>query len=292
MSSRHLSRSIAMQSLYEWDFYGQKLDIKKLIEKNIQEFGPGLKDESFVLQLTQGVVKYVEQLDEVIEQAAPQWPIGQISLVDRNVLRIGLFELLYSDNRAVPPKVAINESIELAKSFGGESSGKFVNGVLGTVFKEIMEIRGKKPEKSVQIPEEVLSGGLVYRKKNNKYQFALILDAFDYWTLPKGHMEENETFAQTLLREIEEEIGLKNVRLIKELGKREYIAKDPKKGKIKRIVNDFLLEAFGENTELKIEKSEGIKDGKWFDMEKVLELKRYKECEPALQEAIKYLKKK
>lgn len=126
-----------MQSLYEWDFSGKKLDLTKIVEKNIREFGPGLEDQSFVWQLITGVVKYLPQLDKIIEKAAPEWPIEQISIVDRNILRIGLFELLYGDKKAVPPKVAINEAIELAKSFGGESSGKFINGVLGTVYKEI-----------------------------------------------------------------------------------------------------------------------------------------------------------
>ena len=137
MASRHLSRSIAMQSLYEWDFYGKKEDLKKVIEKNIKEFGPGLEDVEFVWQLVEGVVKYLSQIDKIIEKAAPQWPVGQIMTVDRNVLRIGLYELLYGNKKEVPPKVAINEAIELAKTFGGENSSKFVNGVLGTVFKEI-----------------------------------------------------------------------------------------------------------------------------------------------------------
>jgi len=137
MSSRHLSRSIAMQSLYEWDFSGKKTDLEKIIERNLKEFGPGLEEQSFTWQLVTGVVEHLEEIDKIIEKAAPEWPLSQISIVDRNVLRIGLYELLYEDKTAVPPKVAINEAIELAKSFGGESSGKFINGVLGTVYKEI-----------------------------------------------------------------------------------------------------------------------------------------------------------
>ena len=137
-----------MQSLYEWDFFDKKIDLEKVIEKNLKEFGPGLEDQSFVWELVTGVVKHIQEIDEILEKAAPQWPIQQISIVDRNVLRIGIYELLYEDKTAVPPKVAINEAIELAKSFGGENSGKFVNGVLGTVFKEIGETENKetKPE--------------------------------------------------------------------------------------------------------------------------------------------------
>jgi len=137
MSSRHLSRSIAMQSLYEWDFYGKKPNLKEIAEKNIKEFGPGLEDTKFIWQLIDGVIEHLAEIDGIIEKAAPEWPLNQINIIDRNVLRIGLFELLYAKREEVPPKVAINEAIELAKSFGGESSGRFINGVLGTVYKEI-----------------------------------------------------------------------------------------------------------------------------------------------------------
>ncbi|MEK7519258.1 MAG: transcription antitermination factor NusB [Patescibacteria group bacterium] len=136
MASRHLSRSIVMQSLYEWDFSGKKPEVlKNIVEKNIKEFGPGLEDQSFVWELITGIVKNLPQIDKIIEKTAPEWPIEQITIIDRNVLRIGLYELLYEDKSEVPPKVAINEAIELAKNFGGESSGKFINGVLGTVYK-------------------------------------------------------------------------------------------------------------------------------------------------------------
>ena len=140
MASRHLSRSIVMQSLYEWDFFGRKENsLASIIERNISNFGPGLEDLTFARGLAEGVEKNIKSLDKIIETSAPEWPISQISLIDRNVLRIGLYELLYSDKAEVPPKVAINEAIELAKTFSGTTSGKFVNGVLGTVFKQLEE---------------------------------------------------------------------------------------------------------------------------------------------------------
>jgi len=145
MSSRHLSRSIAMQSLYEWDFYGQKKEeLKNIVERNIKEFGPGLESVDFIWQLVNGVASHLSELNKIIEKAAPEWPLEQITIVDRNVLRIGLFELLHEDQDEVPPKVAINEAIELAKSFGGESSGKFINGVLGTIYKEMENLKNKE----------------------------------------------------------------------------------------------------------------------------------------------------
>lgn len=137
MASRHLSRSIVMQSLYEWDFFDKKRDLAEVVEKNLKEFGPGIEDPSFVFKLITGIVKKLPQIDKIIEKAAPEWPLSQINIIDRNVLRIGIYELLYSDKKEVPPKVAINEAIELAKNFGGENSGKFVNGVLGTIYKEL-----------------------------------------------------------------------------------------------------------------------------------------------------------
>ncbi len=128
-----------MQSLYEWDFLEKKPDLEKITEKNIKEFAPGIKEEDLIWELVTGVVKHLSDINKIISQAAPQWPLEQISIVDRNILRIGIYELLYGDKEAVPPKVAINESIELAKAFGGENSGKFINGVLGTVYKEIKD---------------------------------------------------------------------------------------------------------------------------------------------------------
>ena len=146
MGSRHLSRSIAMQSLYEWDFMSKEdKSLDKILEKNINEFGPGLENTNFIKELAKGVKKNIEKIDKIIEKAAPEWPIKQINIVDRNVLRLGLYELLYSNKEEVPPKVAINEAIELAKMFGGESSGKFINGVLGTVFKELNKQTTKQP---------------------------------------------------------------------------------------------------------------------------------------------------
>ena len=151
MANRHLSRSIAMQTLYEWDFnnYGKdsppKADqplagkINEILERNIQEFGPGLEDDEFVQDLIKGVLENQEKIDAIIIKTAPEWPLEQVNLVDRNVLRLGIYELLFGNRGGVPPKVAINEAIELAKSFGGETSGKFVNGVLGTIYRAIGE---------------------------------------------------------------------------------------------------------------------------------------------------------
>ena len=136
MSSRHLARSIAMQSLFEWDFRGQPTaGLPAILDHNLVEFGPGLKENEFAKDLVDGVIDHLPEIDELIVKYAPEWPLNQITIVDRNILRIGIFEMkLYGQT---PPKVAINEAIELAKGFGGPSSGKFVNGVLGSIYKDM-----------------------------------------------------------------------------------------------------------------------------------------------------------
>lgn len=139
MASRHLARSIALQSLFEWDFYKREKDLSKVLDRNIEKFGGNFDESDFAKSLIKGVIKNINKIDNLIKQSAPERPIKQLTIIDRNVLRIGLFELLYEDKKEVPPKVAINEAIELAKNFGGESSGKFINGVLGAVYKEIEE---------------------------------------------------------------------------------------------------------------------------------------------------------
>jgi transcription antitermination protein NusB len=141
MANRHLSRSVALQSLFEWDFRGQKDQLKEITRYNIQEFAPGMTGTEFIFDLIAGVKKNLRNIDALIMEAAPDWPLDQITTVDRNVLRLGIYELYYAKAADVPPKVAINEAIELAKAFGGVSSGKFVNGVLGTIYKEMGEPR-------------------------------------------------------------------------------------------------------------------------------------------------------
>ncbi len=150
MGNRHLARSIVLKSLYEWDFNSEKKrNIEEIISDNIKEFAPKLKGDVFLEQLIKGILKKQPVIDPIIEKCAPEWPLEQITIVDRNVLRLGVYELMFGNYEEVPPKVAINEAIELAKCYGGESSGRFINGVLGTVYRELGEPlkNDKKSEK-------------------------------------------------------------------------------------------------------------------------------------------------
>ena len=139
MATRHLIRTIILQSLYEWDFYNQKPDLNKIIERNLEEFGPGIDEPEFAWKIIKGIVEHWDEINKLIEKNAPEWPLAQTPPLDRNILRIGLYELLYASKEEVPSKVAINEAIELAKNFGSKTSGKFVNGVLGTIYRAIGE---------------------------------------------------------------------------------------------------------------------------------------------------------
>ncbi len=142
MANRHLSRSVALQSLFEWDFHGQAPGaLKEIVQHNVAEFAPGLDEPAFIHDLVYGVEKHLKEIETQLAQVAPEWPLAQMTIVDRNVLRLGVYELKFSAARDVPPKVAINEAIELAKTFGGTSSGKFVNGVMGAIYKQMGEPR-------------------------------------------------------------------------------------------------------------------------------------------------------
>jgi len=160
MSNRHLSRTIAMQSLYEWDFNNlDKNVLEDLASKNLKEFAPEFEDNGFVNHTIKGVATHLDEINGLITKYAPEWPLDQITIVDRNVLRIGIYELKFSKGE-IPPKVAINEAIELAKTFGGESSGKFINGVLGTIYKDMV----KNGEAPIAQPEH----DKLEKKDNNK----------------------------------------------------------------------------------------------------------------------------
>ncbi len=153
MATRQLARSVVLQSLYEWDFYNKKEDLTKVLERNLAEFAPGIDEPDFAWRLMKGIIDHLDDLNTIIGRAAPDWPIEQIAIIDRNALRIGLYELMYADPEEVPPKVAINEAIEISKNYGGPNSGKFINGVLGTIYKEMLasgQIKESPPKDSIK----------------------------------------------------------------------------------------------------------------------------------------------
>ena len=298
MANRHLSRSIAVQSLFEWDFNGEQEGvIEKIADRNIAEFAPGLDDKTFVTQLVNGAIGERTKLDHIIEKAAPEWPIDKIAIIDRNVLRVGLWELLFADRKEVPARVAINEAIEIAKTYGGENSGKFVNGVLGTVYKEMgepgkddipMKKRRVKEIRYEDMPVETLGGAVVYTQlETGEYQLAFVHDIFGYWTLSKGHIEKGESAEDGTRREVMEELSLR-IKIIEALGDNEYVASDPEKGKIRKRVAYYL--ALAENAdELHLNKNQGLDNAQWFPLTAVSDLKMYDDIVPIVTRAINRL---
>lgn len=137
-SNRHLGRIVALQTLYELDFRrecnDESFDLKEVLERNIQRYSEVIEDTDFIESIVYGVADKEPELDAILRPVAPEWPIEQIARMDRVVLRMGIYELRFANN--APPKVVINEAVELAKSFGGENSSKFINGVLGTVYRQ------------------------------------------------------------------------------------------------------------------------------------------------------------
>ena len=309
MANRHLSRSIVLQTLFEWDFLpadkknSNTIDelTKEALKRNLKEFAPGLEDDVFVFSLMAEILKNHSVIDEIIEKAAPDWPIDKISIVDRNILRLGLYELLFADREQVPPKVAINEAIELAKTFGGENSSKFVNGVLGAVYKEIGEpgkeqkskvTKNKKDNTPVDIsklPVEMLGGALVYSKKENEILLAFVHDVFGYWTLSKGKIEPGEELETGTKRALKKEIGL-DIEIEEKLGENEYVATHPEKGKSLKKVAYFLAKS--EYKELELEKSGGLDNARWFSLSAIPELRIYSDIVPIIEKAVKIISSK
>ena len=141
-SNRHLGRIVALQTLYEYEFrvesHDDNANSEEILSRNIERYEAAIDDTKFVENLVKGVLQEQKAIDEKIQPIAPDWPIEQIARIDRNILRLGMYELLHQKD-IVPPKVAINEAVELAKAFGSDNSSKFVNGVLGTAYRTLIE---------------------------------------------------------------------------------------------------------------------------------------------------------
>jgi transcription antitermination protein NusB len=294
MANRHLSRSIVLQSLFEWDLNAiERKEVIEVLDRNIEEFAPNKTDRPFMERLLEGILGKQSELDLVITKAAPEWPIERISPVDRNILRLGLFELLFADRGEVPAKVAINEAIELAKQFGGENSSRFVNGVLGAVYKEIGEPgkeevskRKKRDVPFAEMPIQRLAGAVVYAEHEGEMYLALVHDIFGHWTLSKGKIEENETVEAGAVRELKEEMNLE-VTIEAELGNNEYVASNPELGKVRKQVHYFL--ASSPYSEIKLEQKGGLDDARWFRVADILELNFYEDILPIVTKAVTML---
>ena len=300
-SNRHLSRQIALQTLFEFDiresFSATDENLDERILSNIEEFAPGLKDGSFAKNIILGVMTKKSMLDELILKAAPDWPLEKIPNVDRNILRMGLFELLFQDHNEVPPKVAIDQAIELGKSYGGEASARFINGVLGRVYKEMGEpgkdeISKKAKKKQLDMASlqtQNMIGSVVYAKVDGQIMLALVHDIFGHWTLPKGKTEEGEKLEDAVIRKAKEEIGI-DVIVESKIGENEYISSHPELKKVKKHVHHFLSSA--EYKPLVFTAQKGLDDARWFNLGEIEALNIYDDILPIIAKGIEEGSKK
>lgn len=304
MANRHIARSVVLQVLFERDASDQPMSEETMLERialYASEFGARDNDTSFMQSLVRTVVAKQKEIDAVIAKAAPEWPLEKIAAIDRNILRIGLAELLYADRVQVPAKVAINEAIELAKAFGGSSSSRFVNGVLGAVYVELGEPGkqdGGERKKRVTVdpskmPVEKLVGAVVYARSDDGVYLALVHDIFGHWTLSKGRLQQDEKHEDGVKRKVQEEIGL-SVSVEDTLGENEYIANDKDasnpQGKKRRHATYFLARAAFDDLQLKREG--GLDDAQWFPLASVGDLNFYDDILPVVTKAINILAKK
>ena len=301
MANRHLARSVVLQVLFERDSSNSVMTLDECVGRLVdysKEFGARESDAGFMKTLLSTTLAKQNEIDEVIVRAAPEWPLERIAAIDRNILRLGLTELLYSDRAQVPAKVAINEAIELAKSFGSASSGRFVNGVLGAVYVELGEPgkneggeRKKESGKPGKMPVEELIGAVVYAREGGEVYLALVHDIFGHWTLTKGKLLQGEAHDDGVKRKALEEVGLA-VEVEDQLGENEYIANDSKAagGKKKRHARYFLARATFADLQLKREG--GLDDAQWFPLASVGDLNFYDDILPVVTRAINLLAQK
>ncbi len=290
MSLRHLAREIVIQALFSWDFYQKDSSrVDELFSFSLQERDK-LHDVDFPKELLEGVIRKVDVLDEIIEKAAPAWPIDRIAPVDRNILRLGIYEMLFSGRGDVPPRVAINEAIELGKSYGGPNSYKFISGVLGSIY-EASDLKSKEAEQKKKeldpknFPLSVKAGAVVYSvDTDGNMQFAFVHDIFGKWTLSKGGIKDGEDPKAGVIREIKDEIGL-DVEVLDELGSNEYLANDKEHGKVRKQVHYFLVKS--EFTPVKLqEEGGGLTDTKWFTQDEVKELTTYNDIKSIITKGV------
>lgn len=302
MSTRHIARSIVIQTLFEGDMQGwletpsqHAEEFSRSLSRNLSEYAQGAKIHDFAHGLLTLTLSKRPVLDDIIIKAAPEWPLEKIANVDRNILRLGLAELLYGDRTQVPPKVAIDQAIELAKSFGGETSGRFVNGVLGGIYKQMGEpgkqdrVRPevvRKPEQTPsELPQEKLVGAVVYaRNTDGAMYIALVHDIFGKWTLPKGHVDAGLDYVDSATKKVKEELRI-DVTIEEKIGENEYVAVNPEKRKVRKHVTYYTARA--PFTEINFVPKEGIDNAQWFPIMEVIDLPMYEDLTPILVQAIK-----
>lgn len=306
MLTRSNSRQLALQTLFvlENRFFvsdyeqNQNLDVEKISEvysyifKDFYEEKSSGADE-FSKELVLGVVKNLKQIDEYIEKFAKNWSVEKTAIVDKNILRIAVFELLLSNNE-MPGRVVINEAIEIAKKYGHKKSYLFVSGLLGTLYekmnlKEKDDMLNSLPKKTT---EKKKVGALCYFYKNEKLRFLLVHNIFGKWTLPKGSVEEDfDNINDALNSVLGNKLNIKG-QTGEMIGKNEYSSVKDTRNIVKKDIVYFVFEVTNPD-EVKVNrKSEGLNNVKWFSEENLSEVDTYDDLRELIKKGVEIIKKK
>lgn len=236
-----------------------------------REHNPALVDNDFAQKVLRGIAGKYYEINAIIEKAAPDWPLDKIGSVDRNILRLGVFELLFGKELEVPGRVALNEAIEVTKMFLGDGARRFVNGVLGSIYTEV-----KDPAEDDFVPKKMKHkksvGGVIFRiDETGALWFAFVHDIFGKWTLSKGGLESEEPIEHGLKRVIKEEIDVE-VEVLEKIGSNAYKAHPPDGPVLKEVT--YLLAKTGDSL-LSLKETEGLDQAKWFSFDEAKNLSFY-----------------
>lgn len=279
---RSTLREMVFKALYIADFnnISDSQKVKYIFDQitkdeNIQQTR---EEEIYIKKTLEGTLAHRKDIDKMLSVVASDWPLEKMAMVDRNILRLGVFEILFGKDISVPQKVAISEAIELAKRYGGNASGSFVNGVLGTILREL-----KLPTEESLNSSKKMVGSFVFSMRGDIPYFALIRDMKNKWTVPKGKVLEKESFQDAVSRVTREEIGIE-VSPLHQIGKNMYFTHTPE-GTVRKDVTYFLSK--GEYAPLNLKESNGLKEVGWFTVEEFNTLPTYKNVKEIFEGATK-----
>ncbi len=298
MINRHTARQIIAQSLFFFDLSKERNIFEKPKEfyQYILEnfYSEENEEDNFSLKVFEGIIKKQSVIDEIIVKAAPSWPLEKISPVDRNILRMGIYEVLFSEeDTKVPPRVAINEAIEIAKTYGSKNSYKFISGVLGTIYEEsgAKEKDKKLQEKKEKVKISKKGALLYYKDEDGNIKIGLIFNIFKKWTMPKGTPEEFLEGDESLAAIIKDKTNLSGA--VKEkIGENIYKADEDKDKILNKDIEYFLFEVSNPDNHKIPKENKGIKDFAWFDIDKIPKDKIYKDALFIIEKGLDILKNK
>ncbi len=294
MAHRRQQRSMMLQLLYARELRGEEGKDAYFFPRELEYlhtvFIPvpfSEDDERIILRYLFGVETKERDLDEIIDTLSKDWALERISLVEKNILRISLYELLFGDDE-LSERIIINEAVELAKKFGGQKSYRFVNGILGEAHRRY---RGEETERaSFDVPYEQMEidrkvAAVVYSvDENKKVRIGMVHDIFGYWTLSKGSVDETLGEEQSLVEKVKEETGW-DIEVIEKLGESEYIAYPPDRGPVRKQVSYYLTKAAYHPPQLGGD-TKGLDDVAWFPLDEILDLNLYDDVSKMLVKAI------